>query len=156
MSSYELDWKIKVIKIIIRTNNKKKHAGTAESRYRVHAFREEHTHEAPTKGNAMLQNSGGTNEPMNTRVKNNFSHLLESAVHVADAPHVLEPHEARLALVLGYLVRLLPERRSSTPSRHPRTPVAQARRNAISNAVRRSSLTRLVVVVVVVVVKKTQ
>lgn len=42
-----------------------------------------------------------------------MTNLLQRAVHVADAAHVLEADEARLALVLGYLRRLLPERRRS-------------------------------------------
>lgn len=44
------------------------------------------------------------------------THLLKRAVHVADAAHVLEADEARLALVLGYLVGLLPEGRRPRPS----------------------------------------
>lgn len=40
-----------------------------------------------------------------------IKHLLQRAVHVADATHVLEADEPRLALVLGNLRRLLPERR---------------------------------------------
>lgn len=38
------------------------------------------------------------------------AYLLQSAVHIADAAHVFEANKAGLALVLGYLVRLLPER----------------------------------------------
>lgn len=41
------------------------------------------------------------------------TNLLQSAVHVADAAHVLKADEASLALVLGDRVRLLTKRRRS-------------------------------------------
>ena len=53
------------------------------------------------------------NHARHTRNNTPTTHLLQSAVHVADAAHVLEADEASLALVLGNLVRLLTERRRS-------------------------------------------